>query len=131
MIVCKGLTKDYDSRRVVESVSFEVPAGSVTALVGRNGSGKSTTVRMLLGLTTPTTGTALIDGVPYRDIPSPARVVGAAITDVPGHPSLTVRAQLRLVARSLAAPATAVDDILGRVDLAGASSRKIGWACAR
>lgn len=126
MIVCRDLTKDYGSRRVVDGVSFEVPAGSVTALVGRNGSGKSTTLRMLLGLTAPTAGTALVDGVPYRDLPSPARVVGAAITDVPGHPALTVRAQLRLVASSLGVPDTTVDDVLDTVDLADASGRKIG-----
>ncbi|WJV47442.1 ABC transporter ATP-binding protein [Streptomyces flavofungini] len=124
-IVCKDLTKVYGSRRVVDDVSFQVPAGSVTALVGRNGSGKSTTLRMLLGLTAPTAGTALINGVPYRDLPAPARVVGAATTDVPGHPALTVRAQLRLVARSLGMPITAADDVLETVDLTDAAHRKI------
>lgn len=125
-IVCKDLTKVYGSRRVVDDVSFEVQAGSVTALVGRNGSGKSTTLRMLLGLTTPTAGSALINGVPYRDLPAPARVVGAATTDVPGHPALTVRAQLRLVAHSLGVPGTAVDEVLDTVDLTDAARRKIG-----
>ncbi|MFE9631875.1 ABC transporter ATP-binding protein [Streptomyces sp. NPDC006463] len=126
MIVCRDLAKDYGTGRVVDGVSFHVPAGSVTALLGRNGSGKTTTLRMLLGLTTPTAGTALVDGVPYRELVSPARVVGAAITDVPGHPALSVRAQLRLVARSLGMPGTAVDEVLDTVGLADARNKKIG-----
>ncbi|MEU3371267.1 ATP-binding cassette domain-containing protein [Streptomyces sp. NPDC006660] len=124
-IVCKDLIKVYDSRRVVDGVSFDVPAGSVTALVGRNGSGKSTTLRMLLGLTAPTSGTALVDGVPYQELPAPARVIGAAVTDVPGHPALTVVGQLRLVARSIGVPFTTVDDVLDTVDLTDARGRRI------
>ncbi|MEV0449768.1 ATP-binding cassette domain-containing protein [Streptomyces sp. NPDC050600] len=127
MIICKNLSKSYDSRRVVDDVSFDVPAGSVTALVGRNGSGKSTTLRMLLGLSAPTAGTALVNGVPYRELPSPARVVGAAVNDVPGHPSLTVAGQLRLVARAVGVDDLnpAVDRVLDTVGLADARRRRI------
>ena len=53
-------------------------AGSPVFL-GPNGAGKTTTLRMLLGLAAPDGGTATIDGVPYRDLPHPARSVGAAL----------------------------------------------------
>ncbi|MFF3067444.1 ABC transporter ATP-binding protein [Kitasatospora sp. NPDC057936] len=125
LIVCTDLTKEYGGFRAVDRVSFEVTVGSVTALLGRNGCGKSTTLRMLLGLTAPTSGSALIDGVPYRELPCPARVVGAAVTDVPGHPALTVRAQLSLVAEAVGAPPGAVDEVLRTIDLEEAEYRRI------
>jgi ABC-2 type transport system ATP-binding protein len=50
MIVTERLTKYYDRRRVVDGLELRVPQGSVYALLGRNGSGKSTTIKMLIGL---------------------------------------------------------------------------------
>ena len=44
------LTKDYDGLRAVDSANFEVPLGTICGFVGPNGSGKTTTIRMLLGL---------------------------------------------------------------------------------
>jgi len=58
----RGLTKRYGARTVVDNVSFEVQRGEVFALVGPNGSGKTTTIRMLCGLLKPTEGTARVLG---------------------------------------------------------------------
>lgn len=57
-----GLTKTFDTEPAVEDVSFVVPAGKVAALVGPHGAGKTTVLRMLLGLLTPTSGTASVGG---------------------------------------------------------------------
>jgi ABC-2 type transport system ATP-binding protein len=62
-IICtKGLTRYFGSKPAVYELNLEVPRGSVFAFLGRNGSGKSTTIRMLLGLLTPTRGDAAVLG---------------------------------------------------------------------
>jgi ABC-2 type transport system ATP-binding protein len=62
-VICtNGLTRYFGARRAVYELNLEVPRGSVFAFVGRNGSGKSTTIRMLLGLLTPTRGSATVLG---------------------------------------------------------------------
>src|SRR5262245_55252854 len=57
-IVTRGLTKYYGRRCVVNSLNLNVPAGSVYGLLGRNGSGKSTTIKMLMGFVRPDRGSA-------------------------------------------------------------------------
>ena len=53
--------------------------GSITGFLGPDGAGKTTTLRMLLGLVHPTAGTALVDGSPYHRLDRPAFTVGAAL----------------------------------------------------
>ena len=62
MIVTQGLTKHYGKSRAVRDVSMEVRRGEVFGLLGPNGSGKTTTIRMLLGLLRPTSGSASVAG---------------------------------------------------------------------
>jgi ABC-2 type transport system ATP-binding protein len=68
------LTKRFDGPPVVDDVTFEVPAGTITGFVGANGAGKTTTVRMVLDLVAPTSGDALVNGGHYRDLDQPRRV---------------------------------------------------------
>ena len=63
----------YGDRRVLHDVTFDVPEGSVFALLGRNGAGKSTSIRCLLGFETPTRGTASLLGHDARDLPPSVR----------------------------------------------------------
>lgn len=56
----------FGDRNVVDGLSFDVAEGETFGLLGSNGSGKTTTIRALLGITTPTAGTLTIDGQPYR-----------------------------------------------------------------
>ena len=67
-------------------MSFTAPAGKVTAFLGPNGSGKTTTLRMVLGLVRPTAGQALIGGVPYQRLAHPRRQVGALLEATSFHP---------------------------------------------
>lgn len=62
VIETDGLTKYYGSKIAVNQLSLQIPAGGVFAFLGRNGSGKTTTIRMLLGLESPTRGQALLFG---------------------------------------------------------------------
>lgn len=62
VIEARGLTRYFGSRKVVDSLTMTVPRGSVFAFLGRNGSGKTTTIRMLLGLLQPTRGSSTMLG---------------------------------------------------------------------
>jgi ABC-type glutathione transport system ATPase component len=79
MITVDHLTKRYGTVTAVDGLSFEVGSGRVTGFLGPNGTGTTTTLRMLLGLVAPDGGTATIDGIRYRDLPHPAQTVGAAL----------------------------------------------------
>src|SRR5438477_12872527 len=98
MIEVRGLTKRYDGRRVVDDLSFEVQPGVVTGFLGPNGSGKTTTARMMLGLTHIDAGTATINGRPYRALQQPLREIGALINPGAVNPSRTAVEHLRWLA---------------------------------
>ncbi|MDT0614170.1 ABC transporter ATP-binding protein [Streptomyces lancefieldiae] len=73
VIATRGLTKRYRGGQLaVDGLDLTVPAGSVFGFLGPNGSGKTTTIRMLMGLIEPTSGTARVLG---RPVPSAARAV--------------------------------------------------------
>ena len=66
-ISSKGLTKQFRGQLAVDHIDLAVPRGAVYGFLGPNGSGKTTTIRMLLGLAYPTSGTAELLGVPMPD----------------------------------------------------------------
>ena len=63
IIIAKGITKTFGDFTAVDDVSLHVARGSIFAFLGANGSGKSTTIRMLIGLLEPTAGTIEVDGI--------------------------------------------------------------------
>lgn len=122
----QGLVKRYGPVTAVDSLSFEVRAGTVTGFLGPNGAGKTTTLRMLLGLVTPDAGTATINGYPYRALPEPLHQVGAVLEAASFHPGRTARAHLRIQALAAEADESRIEDVLGLVGLSGAARRRIG-----
>src|SRR5436190_14971950 len=91
-IVVDQLTKWFGSKVLaVDRLSFSVEPGSVTGFLGPNGAGKTTMLRMVLGLVHPTSGQATIGGLPYRKLPRPSRMVGAALESASFHPARTAR----------------------------------------
>ena len=74
-IEVRGLSKRFKNVDAVTDLDFAVPQGSITGFLGPNGSGKTTTLRMILGLVRPTSGTATVAGVPIRLLADPARTV--------------------------------------------------------
>jgi ABC-2 type transport system ATP-binding protein len=119
------LTKTFGQVTAVREVSFTAPAGTITALLGPNGSGKTTTLRIALGLERPTKGTALIGGVRYASLVQPRRSVGALLGADGFHPGRTARDHLRVLAVAAGAPARRADDLLDQVGLAGAAGRRV------
>jgi ABC-2 type transport system ATP-binding protein len=120
------LTKRYGAVTAVDDLSFSLEPGSITGFVGANGAGKSTTLRMLLGLTRPTSGTATIDGLGYADLPDPAHTVGALTDPNVFHPGRTGRNALRVLARPAGIGDHRVDELLELVDLTAAAPRRVG-----
>ena len=66
-MIIKGLTKNYDGKKVVDDISFEIPRGKVTALIGPNGAGKSTVMGMISRLIGRTEGTVEFMGKDIRE----------------------------------------------------------------
>jgi ABC-2 type transport system ATP-binding protein len=126
VIELRALTKDYETRRVVDALSFEAAEGEVTGFLGPNGAGKTTTLRCLLGLAEPTAGAALIEGRRYRELTSPRRSVGAVLESTGFHPARTGRDHLRVVASAARFSAARIEALLDLVGLASAADRRVG-----
>lgn len=125
-IEVRGLTKTFKAVRAVNDLSFDVHAGSITGLLGPAGAGKSTTLRMLLGLVTPSDGSATINGFPISKLVSPARTVGAVLNTRGLHPGRTARAHLDIYAAAIGLPGRRTTQVLGIVGLSSASGRRTG-----
>jgi ABC-2 type transport system ATP-binding protein len=123
-----GLTKSYGENPVLEGVDLSVPPGTIVALLGSNGSGKTTTVKILSTLLRADGGTSVVNG--YDVATQPARVRAsisltgqfAAVDDV-----LTGRENLVLVAqlRHLGDAGGIADDLLARFGLTDAAGRRV------
>jgi len=125
-ITASGLTKDFGPIRAVDDIGFEVLPGRVVGVLGPNGSGKTTTLRMLLGLVAPTSGEILIGGRRFTDLDDPAREVGAVLEASAFHPGRTGRDHLRVLATEARLPQARVGEVLERVGLAEAADRRAG-----
>ena len=125
VIAINGLTKRYGDVLAVDGLTFTVQPGQVTGFLDPNGSGKSTTLRMLLGLNTPTKGTATIDGRQYRDFGTGLRHVGALLDANDLHQGRTAKAHLAALASSNGLPMRRVREALERVGLGEAGRRRI------
>jgi ABC-2 type transport system ATP-binding protein len=125
-IEISGLTKHFGTVLAVDHLEFTVEPGRVTGFLGPNGSGKTTTLRMLLGLVRPNAGKATIGGHLYRDLPNPSGTVGAVLEATSFHPARRARTHLRMVARGGGHDEARADVVLDLVGLAADAKRKIG-----
>jgi ABC-2 type transport system ATP-binding protein len=125
IIAIQNLTKDFGPVRAVDDLSFDIDEGKVVGFLGPNGSGKTTTLRSLVGLVTPTTGTAVINGVPYTELHDPLSQIGVML-EAASHPARTARNHLRVLAAEGGIPLSRADEMLKLVDLEGAARRRSG-----
>ena len=129
-IASAGLSKRFGRQQVVDDLGLAVPKGSVYGFIGPNGSGKTTTIRMLLGLVRPDAGTSTLLG---EAMPAAAGSVlprvGALVEGPAFHPYLSGSANLRRLdaADPTSEPATSSDRIgtaLDRVGLSAAAGKR-------
>src|SRR4051794_32126047 len=116
-ISTRGLRKTYRNRKgrhvAVRGLDLDVPVGGVHGFLGPNGSGKTTSIRMLLGLVRADAGTMHIFGTEVpRGLPDVVGRVGAIVEEPKFFPSFSGRENLRLLADAIGAPRTRVDEVL-------------------
>ena len=116
-ISVSDLSKKYEDRLAVSHINFEGPLGTVCGFVGPNGSGKTTTMRMLLGLITPTTGQGHILGEPIEHPEKYLSRVGAMIEGPAFYPALSGHENLMVLARLGGFPIERVQTLLEKVGL--------------
>jgi ABC-2 type transport system ATP-binding protein len=120
------LSKRFGPVHAVDDLSFEVAEGRVTGFLGPNGSGKTTTLRILLGLVTTTEGTATFGGQRYVDIAKPIQHVGAVLEATSFHPGRRAEDHLKMVAVGADIPLSRVPEALELVGLSDVARRRVG-----
>lgn len=124
-VTVRALSRTFGTKTVLHDVSMDVPTGSVTGFLGANGAGKSTTIRIMLGLLRGGGHTAFL----YRPLSawnSPGLVVGAVLGGVAGHPSHRVRTHLAMVAAGMGLSEHRVGEVLELVGLQEAATSRLG-----
>ena len=114
MIQVKNLTKRFDSFVAVDSVSFDIEEGETFALLGPNGSGKTTALKCVVGLTHPSSGQVIVGGI---DVCRKARAARRLMSYLPQrvsfHDSLTAREILEFYCRLRKIPFSRIEETLG------------------
>jgi branched-chain amino acid transport system ATP-binding protein len=114
LLQVSDLNAYYDQSHVLQGIDFEIPAGQVVSLLGRNGAGKSTTLKSIMGIVKPRAGTITFDGQRTTRF-STHRIARAGIAYVSEtrdvFPSLSVRENLLLAARNGSGGEWTLDEI--------------------
>ena len=126
MIELTALTKVYGEKIAVDHLTFSVRPGIVTGFLGPNGVGKSTTMRMIVGLDAPTSGRVIINGVPYAELKAPLREVGALLEAKAVHTSRSAANHLLSLAATHAFSRTRVDEVIEMVGLQDVAGKRAG-----
>jgi ABC-2 type transport system ATP-binding protein len=125
-IEVRQLSKHFGPVLAVDDLSFDVAPGRVTGFLGPNGSGKTTTLRILLGLVNMTGGSATFGGRRYVDIDKPVQHVGAVLEATSFHPGRRAEDHLKMVAVGAGIPLTRVGETLELVGLSDVARRRVG-----
>ena len=85
MISVQNFTKRYGDNEVVKNISFTAKDGAITGFIGHNGAGKSTTIKAITGVISPTEGTITINGIDIAKEPRKAKYQFGYVSDSPDH----------------------------------------------
>ncbi|WP_079054342.1 ABC transporter ATP-binding protein [Streptomyces graminilatus] len=125
LLAAHGLAKEFCGHPVLSDISLDLPAFTVTGLLGANGAGKTTAIRMMLGLLRGR-GETLFMGRSLVQWRSPASIVGAVLSGVSGHPKHSVQAHLKMVASGAGVPGRRVAEVLNQVGMLEAAGLRLG-----
>ena len=131
MIELRHVTKRYGAVEALHDVSFRAPEGQIVGLLGQNGAGKSTTLNILTGYLSPTSGQVLVDGMDLlQNARECKRLIGYLPEKPPLYDEMTVRSYLRFVCElkevQKSAIAAHVEDIIRTCGLSEVAHRLIG-----
>ena len=126
VLVTRDLTKRYGAAVAVDHANIAIPKGAIYGLVGRNGAGKTTIIRMVCAQTVPTGGEVELFGATGAKELAAARARTGAMVEIPSfYPYLSARENLEYYRRQRGvAGKSAVDDALEQVNLADAGKKK-------
>jgi ABC-2 type transport system ATP-binding protein len=129
-VFAQGLGKRFGDLWALRELDLQVPPGTVLGLLGHNGAGKTTAIRILTTLTAPTTGAAVVDGIDVAHDPAAVRRrIGVAAQQATVDGLLTARKNLVMVGRLHHLPKheaqRRADELLERLDLADAADRLV------
>ena len=129
MIDAEELTRRYGETLAVDSVSFSIGGGEIVGLLGHNGAGKTTIMKMLTGYLEPSAGRVRVDGYDVADEPEAVQQrLGYLPENCPVYPEMTVVEYLDYVSglRGVADSAAAIREVLAATDLTGRAFDPIG-----
>ncbi|MFI9503774.1 ABC transporter ATP-binding protein [Nocardia sp. NPDC052566] len=126
MIDIRDLTLAYPGVTVLEVPELTVADGTLTYLIGLNGTGKTTLLRCICGVIAPAVGTVRVDGTLVRAHHTTPATLGMHLNYRAFDPRHTARRHLRWIARARGIPTGRVGDVLDLVDLAGVADRRLG-----
>ncbi|MBB1492163.1 MULTISPECIES: ABC transporter ATP-binding protein [unclassified Paracoccus (in: a-proteobacteria)] len=124
-VILDGVRKSYGGREVVHDLTYRLSPGEVVALVGHNGAGKTTQIKMMLGLVRPDGGLLQVLGADPAHGRHARSALGYLPESVQFHPSFTARETLGFYARLKGLPARGHDALFARVGLADAANRPV------
>jgi ABC-2 type transport system ATP-binding protein len=126
MIEVENLSKRYGEKLAVDGLSFVVQPGSVTGFLGPNGTGKSTTMRMIAGLDEPTAGRVVVNGRRYRSARAPMTELGALLEAKAVHTGRSARNHLLALAQTNGTSRPRVDEVIDLVGLRNVAGTRVG-----
>jgi ABC-2 type transport system ATP-binding protein len=126
MIEIHALTKRYGTTTAVSDLTFAVRPGTVTGFLGPNAAGKSTTMRMILGLDEPTSGSVTVNGRPPRAHAAPLHELGGLLDPRAVHPSRSAYHHLLALAQTSGIRRSRVDEVIDAVGLRAVAGRAAG-----
>ena len=120
------LTKSYGKFKALDNLSLNIPKGAIYGIVGRNGAGKTTLIRMITGLSYPTSGGFTLMGVKYTDskILEARRKIGAVVETPSLHPEMSARDNLIQQTKALGLSNDKIDGLLKLVGLGDTGKKK-------
>ncbi len=128
MIEAHGLTRRYGDFAAASDVTFDIPHGQVVGLLGHNGAGKTTVMKMLTGFLEPSDGYCVVDGIEVEKAPLQAQQrLGYLPENLPLYPELTVSDYLAFAAELRGVdPADSVPDAIAATELFDKALARIG-----
>ncbi|OPJ64221.1 lantibiotic protection ABC transporter ATP-binding protein [Clostridium oryzae] len=116
------ITRIFKKEKAVENLSLSIPENCIYGLLGANGAGKSTTLKMITGLIKPTSGELIFNGHAWsrKDL----KDIGALIEQAPLYGNLNARENLKVHTTILGLPDTRIDEVLEIVDLEGTGKKQ-------
>ena len=126
MIEVTHLSKRHGATTAVDDLTFVARPGTVTGFLGPNGAGKSTTIRAIVGLERPTSGSAIVNGRRYADLHTPLQEVGTMLDGRAAHPGRTAFGHLMGLARTHGIGRARVAQVIDIAGLESVARRRVG-----